>query len=138
LIEPTVAALVRQRVFGTALGYEDLDDHDEVRHDPVMAVVAGKLEARRADCAPVAGTTHQCDVSSSSPEQSTNPPVAVVAMLESQALNGVAQPGLLLAGCRSPPMPIIAGSADTGELAHGARFRSRLATGTPVIVWMTS
>ena len=36
-------------------GYEDLIDHDELRHDPVMAVLAGKLEARRADCAPLAG-----------------------------------------------------------------------------------
>jgi hypothetical protein len=55
LIEHTVATLVRQRVFGIALGYEDLNDHDELRHDPVMAVLAGKLEARREDCAPVAG-----------------------------------------------------------------------------------
>ena len=30
-------------------------DHDELRHDPVMAMLAGKLEARRWDCAPVAG-----------------------------------------------------------------------------------
>ena len=55
LIEHTVATLVRQRVFGIALGYEDLNDHDELRHDPVMAVLAGKLESRREDCAPVAG-----------------------------------------------------------------------------------
>ena len=55
LIEHEVATLVGQRVFGIALGYEDLNDHDELRHDPVMAVLAGKLEARREDCAPVAG-----------------------------------------------------------------------------------
>jgi hypothetical protein len=55
LIEHEVVTLVGQRVFGIALGYEDLNDHDELRHDPVMAVLAGKLEARRADCAPVAG-----------------------------------------------------------------------------------
>ena len=47
--------LVGQRVFAIALGYEDLNDHDELRHDPVMAVLAGKLCARRKDCAPVAG-----------------------------------------------------------------------------------
>jgi hypothetical protein len=52
LIEHTVARLVGQRVFGIALGYEDLIDHDELRHDPVLAILAGKLEARRADCAP--------------------------------------------------------------------------------------
>jgi DDE family transposase len=55
LIEPSIETLVRQRVVGIALGYEDLNDHDELRHDPVMAVLAGKLEARRKDCAPVAG-----------------------------------------------------------------------------------
>jgi len=55
LIEHEVVTLVGQRVFGIALGYEDLNDHDDLRHDPVMAVLAGKLEARRDDCAPVAG-----------------------------------------------------------------------------------
>ena len=54
-IEHAVATLVGQRIFGIALGYEDLVDHDRLRHDPVLAVLAGKLEARRADCAPLAG-----------------------------------------------------------------------------------
>ena len=55
LVEHTVPRLVGQRVFGIALGYEDLIDHDQLRHDPVMAVLGGKLEARRANCAPLAG-----------------------------------------------------------------------------------
>ncbi len=55
LVEHDVRTLIGQRVFGIALGYEDLNDHDELRHDPIMAVLAGKLEARRADCAAVAG-----------------------------------------------------------------------------------
>jgi hypothetical protein len=54
-IEHTVATLVGQRVFGIALGYEDLNDHDDLRHDPMMSVLAGKLKAWRSDCAPVAG-----------------------------------------------------------------------------------
>jgi Transposase DDE domain group 1 len=54
-IEHTVETLVGQRVFGLALGYEDLNDHDTLRHDPIMAVLAGKLKARRKRCAPVAG-----------------------------------------------------------------------------------
>src|SRR5262245_36636563 len=54
-IEHEVVTLVGERVFGIALGYEDLNDRDELRHDPLMAVLAGKLEARRQDCAPVAG-----------------------------------------------------------------------------------
>jgi hypothetical protein len=55
LIEHEVRTLVGQRVYGIALGYEDLNDHDELRFDPVMAALAGKLTAHRADCAPVAG-----------------------------------------------------------------------------------
>ena len=55
LIEHAVSTLVMQRVFGLALGYEDLNDHDDLRHDPMMAVLAGKLAATRSDCAPVAG-----------------------------------------------------------------------------------
>ena len=47
--------MVLQRVVGIALGYEDLNDHDELRHDPVLAVLAGKLAAKRSDCAPLAG-----------------------------------------------------------------------------------
>jgi len=38
-VEHSVATLVGQRVFGIALGYEDLNDHDELRHDPLMAVL---------------------------------------------------------------------------------------------------
>jgi hypothetical protein len=37
LVEHEVRTLVGQRVFGIALGYEDLIDHDVLRHDPVMA-----------------------------------------------------------------------------------------------------
>jgi len=55
LIEHSVTAMVAQRVFGIALGYEDLIDHDQLRHDPVLATLAGKLTARRRDCAPLAG-----------------------------------------------------------------------------------
>ena len=54
-VEHTIEAMVAQRVFGIALGYEDLVDHDHLRHDPVLATLAGKLEAKRQRCAPLAG-----------------------------------------------------------------------------------
>jgi hypothetical protein len=50
-----LATLVGQRVFGIALGYEDLVDHDRLRHDPVLGVALGRLEARHGRCAPLAG-----------------------------------------------------------------------------------
>jgi len=55
LIEHTVRTLLGQRVFGMALGYEDLNDHERLRHDPVFGALLGKLSARRSDCAPLAG-----------------------------------------------------------------------------------
>jgi Transposase DDE domain group 1 len=69
LVEHTVARLVGQRVFGMALGYEDLIDHDQLRHDPVMAVLGGKLSAKRADCAPLAGKSTLNRLELSRPER---------------------------------------------------------------------
>lgn len=55
-IEHAVRTLIGQRVFGMALGYEDLNDHENLRHDLVFGTLLGKLEPkRRAECAPLAG-----------------------------------------------------------------------------------
>jgi hypothetical protein len=43
-IEHTVKELVAQRVYALALGYEDLNDHDQLRHDPLLAVLAEKRD----------------------------------------------------------------------------------------------
>jgi Transposase DDE domain group 1 len=43
-IEHTVEQLIRQRVFALALGYEDLQDHDSLRHDPLLSLLTGKAE----------------------------------------------------------------------------------------------
>lgn len=55
LIEHSVRTLVAQRVLGLAAGYEDLNDHDALRSDPLWGSVVGKLVARRGDCEPLAG-----------------------------------------------------------------------------------
>jgi hypothetical protein len=54
-VEHTVERLVGQRVLGIALGYEDVNDHDELRHDPALAATLGRLEGRRRGCAALAG-----------------------------------------------------------------------------------
>jgi hypothetical protein len=54
-VEHTVERLVGQRVLGIALGYEDVNDHDELRHDPALAATLGRLAARRSRCAALAG-----------------------------------------------------------------------------------
>ncbi len=48
-----LATPVGQRLFAIALGYEDLDDHDALRHAPALGTVLGRLQTRRPDCAPL-------------------------------------------------------------------------------------
>jgi len=54
-LEHQVDELVAQRVYGLALGYEDLNDHDQLRHDPLLALAAGKADPTGAD------RRRQCD-----------------------------------------------------------------------------
>lgn len=49
LVEHSVKELVRQRVFALALAYEDLNDHDELRRDPLLAAVVGKSDPTGSD-----------------------------------------------------------------------------------------
>src|SRR6202012_2835697 len=50
---------------------EDLNDHDQLRHDPVMATLAGKLTSHRRDCAPLAGksTLNRLELSRAEPSK---------------------------------------------------------------------
>ena len=43
-VEHSLPELLKQRVFGLCLGYEDLNDHDTLRHDPLLAVLVGKAD----------------------------------------------------------------------------------------------
>lgn len=42
-IEHSVEEMVAQRIYGLALGYEDLNDHEQLRHDPLLRVMAGEV-----------------------------------------------------------------------------------------------
>jgi Transposase DDE domain group 1 len=114
LIEHEVATLVGQRVFGIALGYEDVNDHDELRHDPLMAVLAGKLEARREDCAPVAGksTLNRLELSRLAPtryHKISHNPVAIKNLLVD----------LFVEAHQRPPREIILDLDATDDPVHG-------------------
>ena len=50
-VEDTVAEMLTQRIYGLALGYEDLNDHEQLRSDPLLALLSGKRELE----APLAG-----------------------------------------------------------------------------------
>lgn len=55
LIKHSASELLAQRIFGIALGYEDLNDHEQLRHDPLMAVLAGKIDPAPAKGFALAG-----------------------------------------------------------------------------------
>jgi hypothetical protein len=116
LVEHLVPTLVGQRVFGLALGYEDINDHDELRHDPVMAILAGKLAARRKDCAPVAGKSTLNRLELSRPEPTryhkiAHDPVAIEGLFVS----------LFLEAYKAPPEQIILDLDATDDPVHGAQ-----------------
>jgi Transposase DDE domain group 1 len=54
-VQHALKDLVAQRLYGLVQGYEDLNDHDTIRTDPMFGLAVGKLESRHARCAPLAG-----------------------------------------------------------------------------------
>ena len=114
LIEHEVRTLVGQRVYGIALGYEDLIDHEELRHDPVMAVLAGKLTARRSDCAPVAGKSTLNRLELSRPEPTRYHKISYDgAKIESLFVD------LFLEAHAAPPQQIVLDLDATDDPLHG-------------------
>ncbi len=114
LIEHEVRTLVGQRVFGIALGYEDINDHDELRYDPAMAVLAGKLAARRKDCAPVGGksTLNRLELSravATRYHKIAHDPAAIERLFVT----------LFLDGHKRPPKEIILDLDATNDPLHG-------------------
>jgi hypothetical protein len=51
----SVRTLIGQRIAAIALGYEDVDDHDTLRRDPVLSLLSESLTPKREDCAVLAG-----------------------------------------------------------------------------------
>ena len=49
LIEHPLESLIKQRVYGIALGYEDLNDHDTLRHDELLALLSDKRDPSGAN-----------------------------------------------------------------------------------------
>ncbi len=62
-------ALLGQRILGLALGYEDVNDHDELRRDRVLSTAMERVECARSDCEPLAGksTLNRMELSANGP-----------------------------------------------------------------------
>lgn len=48
-VEHSLSSMLSQRVYGIALGYEDLVDHDQLRKDPLLATVVGSSDPTGAN-----------------------------------------------------------------------------------------
>ena len=66
-IQHTVQEMVSQRVYALALGYEDLNDHEQLRQDPVLKLLAGKEDLEQA----LAGksTLNRLELSAGTPDR---------------------------------------------------------------------
>ena len=114
LVEHQVSTLVMQRVIGIALAYEDLNDHDQLRCDPVLAVLAGKLDASRQNCAPLAGksTLNRLELSRGEPtryHKVSHSPAAIETLFVD----------LFLDAHKKPPKQIILDLDATDDPLHG-------------------
>jgi hypothetical protein len=67
LVRHSVTELIAQRVYGLALGYEDVNDHDQLRQDPLLRVLAGKADVDQ----PLAGksTLNRLELSEGTPDR---------------------------------------------------------------------
>ena len=123
LVEHQVSTMVLQRVVGIALGYEDLNDHDDLRHDPVLSVLAGKLAAKRSDCAPLAGKSTLNRLELSRPEATryhkiSHDPAAIEALLVDLFLDAHAKaPGQIILDLDATDDPLH--GQQEGRFFHG-------------------
>jgi hypothetical protein len=114
LVEHAVATLVGQRVFGIALGYEDLTDHDPLRHDPALSVLFGKLRGRRAACAALAGKSTLNRLELGRPEPTRYRKIGH----DSEAIERLFV-DLFLEAHKSPPKEIVLDLDATDDPLHG-------------------
>ena len=54
-VQHELSHLLAQRLYGLVQGYEDLNDHEQLRHDSLFGIAVGKLESEHPLCAPLAG-----------------------------------------------------------------------------------
>lgn len=66
-VEHSVEEMLSQRVYGLALGYEDINDHEQLRNDPVFGILAGRAELEQ----PLAGksTLNRMELGAGTPDR---------------------------------------------------------------------
>jgi hypothetical protein len=128
LVEHTVQELVAQRIFGLALGYEDLNDHDQLRRDPLLATLVGKEDPTGRDRArerdrgkPLAGksTLNRLELTRvGASEASRYKKIAA----DTKRMEGVFVEYFLQAHRRRPPSRIVLDFDATDDPVHGEQL----------------
>ncbi len=106
-----LAEMIRQRVYGLALGYEDLNDHEQLRQDPLLALLAGKQEVGQE---PLAGksTLNRLELGGEKPDRYKK------ILYEEAAIDQLLVDVFLEAYAQAPPVIVL--DLDVTDLAlHG-------------------
>ena len=113
----SLETLIAQRIHGIALGYEDINDHDELRHDPVLGLLSDTLEPKRANVATLAGksTLQRLETAPASGDARYHKIEVDDAAMEEVFL------ALYVAAHKSPPKRIVLDLDATDDPLHGAQ-----------------
>lgn len=115
-VEHSVAEMVAQRVYGLALGYEDVNDHAQLRHDPLLGLLAGQRDLE----APLAGksTLNRMELSGLDPAHSRYHKIGYA----EEAIDGLLVDLFLEAYAQAPPR-IVLDLDSTDVPLHGHQER---------------
>ena len=124
-VEHSIESLVKQRVYGIAQGYEDLNDHDALRHDRLFGVALGSLESHHQRCAPLAGksTLNRLEKSHRRAEADGVDERYVKTEVDPKALENVFVE-IFLSKTPNPPKIVILDMDVTDDATHGRQEES--------------
>lgn len=119
-VEHSIESLVKQRIYGIAQGYEDLNDHEQLRHDPLLGVAVGSIESHHQRCAPLAGksTLNRLEKSHRRDESDRVDTRYVKTEVDAKALENVSVE-LFIAHTPTPPDVLILDMDVTDDRTHG-------------------
>ena len=124
-VEYPIETLVKQRLYGIAQGYEDLNDHEQLRHDPLFGVALGRLESNHQRCAPLAGksTLNRLEKSHRRDESDAVDERYVKTEVDPKALENVLVE-IFLSQTPTPPKIVILDMDVTDDPTHGSQEQS--------------
>lgn len=124
-VEYPIETLVKQRIYGIVQGYEDLNDHEQLRHDRLVGVAVGKLESAHGRCAVLAGksTLNRLEKSYRRDESERVDERYVKTEVDPQALENVFLE-LFIAKTKTPPQLLILDMDVSDDTTYGNQEQS--------------